>query len=273
MYPPTSTSAIPAHAGKVRRIKCPVHGGKDRNVSLGNGWAKCHSRGCASKDILAALGQTPAAPWTPPAPRPRPALSIAPLPPVSHTAASAYLSGIQTPEGAEVCYQRDDGQRGKHWRNPDKRRNPNVTGDGWQLRRFDPVDPSTAQAVALAEGEKDAATLTAAGLIAFTAPRGAQSLPLADFTELVELAKDKGLPVLLCGDNDLVGREAMRKVRSLLKMNFHLDATNLTGPEKGSVADFPTADLQALIRIKLSDRDPSWQKPGRNRAMYQQFNP
>ena len=61
MYPPTSTSAIPAHAGKVRRIKCPVHGGKDRNVSLGNGWAKCHSRGCASKDILAALGQTPAA--------------------------------------------------------------------------------------------------------------------------------------------------------------------------------------------------------------------
>ena len=70
MYPPTSTSAIPAHAGKVRRIKCPVHGGKDRNVSLGNGWAKCHSRGCASKDILAALGQTPAAPWTPPAPCP-----------------------------------------------------------------------------------------------------------------------------------------------------------------------------------------------------------
>ena len=133
------------------------------------------------------------------------------------------------------------------------------------------MDPASAQAVALAEGEKDAATLAAAGLIAFTAPRGAQSLPLADFTELVELAKDTGLPVLLCGDNDLVGREAMRKVRRLLKQDFHLDATNLIGPEKGSVADFPAADLQALIRIKLSDRDPSWQKPGRNRAMHQQF--
>ena len=177
----------------------------------------------------------------------------------------------RTPEGAGITYQRDDGQRGKHWRNPDKRRNPNVTGDGWQLRRFDPVDPASAQAVALAEGEKDAATLAAAGLIAFTAPRGAQSLPLADFTELVQLAKDTGLPVLLCGDNDLVGREAMRKVRRLLKQDFHLDATNLIGPDKGSVADFPAADLQALIRIKLSDRDPSWQKPGRNRAEYVKF--
>ena len=133
------------------------------------------------------------------------------------------------------------------------------------------MDPSTAQAVALAEGEKDAATLAVAGLIAFTAPRGAQSLPLADFTELVELAKDTGLPVLLCGDNDLVGREAMRKVRSLLKSDFHLDATNLIEPEKGSVADFPAEDLKALIRVKLSDRNPSWQKPGRNRAMYVKF--
>ena len=55
--------------------------------------------------------------------------------------------------------------------------------------------------------------MAAAGLIAFTAPRGAQSLPQADFTELVALAKDTGLPVLLCGDNDWVGRKAMRKVR------------------------------------------------------------
>ena len=77
-----------------------------------------------------------------------------------------------------------------------KRRNPGVTGDGWQLRRFDPVDPSTATAICLAEGEKDASILAAAGLIAFTAPRGAQSLPLADFTELVDLAKATALPVL-----------------------------------------------------------------------------
>ena len=113
------------------------------------------------------------------------------------------------------------------------------------------MDPASAQAVALAEGEKDAATLAAAGLIAFTAPRGAQSLPKADFTELVALAKDTGLPVLLCGDNDWVGRKAMRKVRGLLKRDHHLDATYLFGEEKGSIADLHTKDLKALIRVKL----------------------
>ena len=96
-----------------------------------------------------------------------------------------------------------------------------------------------AAAICLAEGEKDAAILATAGLIAFTAPRGAQSLPGADFTELVDLAKAKGLPVLLCGDNDDVGREAMRKVRLRLKTDFQLDAvsTHRAAPGKGSIAD------------------------------------
>ena len=139
---------------------------------------------------------------------------------------------------------------------------------------FDPVDPSTATAICLAEGEKDAATLAAAGLIAFTAPRGAQSLPLADFTELVDLAQATGLPVLLCGDRDEVGREAMRKVRSLLKIDLHLDAIDITSlaPEKGgSVADLPAKDFLSLIRVKLLDRDPRWQKPIRSRAQYLEY--
>ena len=63
----------------------------------------------------------------------------------------------------------------------------------------------------------------------------------------------------------------MRKVRALLKKDHHLDVVGLTGEEKGSIADFPAEDLQALIRLKLSDRDASWQKPGRNRAMYKDF--
>ena len=90
----------------------------------------------------------------------------------------------------------------------------------------------------------------------------------------MELAKEAVLPILLCGDNDEPGRDAMRKVRSQLKKVSHLDATDLTklAQEKSSVADLPTADLLALIRLELLDRDPSWQKPGRNRAMYQQFN-
>ena len=133
------------------------------------------------------------------------------------------------------------------------------------------MDPASSTAIALAEGEKDAAIMAAAGLIAFTAPRGAQSLPLADFTELVELAKDTGRPVLLCGDNDLVGRDAMRKVRGLLKRDHHLDATYLFGEGKGSVADLLIKDLLALIRVKLSNRNPNWQQPIRNQAQYVKF--
>ena len=138
---------------------------------------------------------------------------------------------------------------------------------------FDPVDPSTATAICLAEGEKDAAKIAAAEyLIAFTAPRGAQSLPLADFTELVDLAQETGLPVFLCGDNDEPGREAMRKVRRLLKIDHHLDTTDLAGPEKGSsVADLPAEDFLSLIRIQLLDRDPRWQKPIRSRAQYLEY--
>ena len=135
------------------------------------------------------------------------------------------------------------------------------------------LDPSTAAAICLAEGEKDAAVLAVAGLIAFSGPRGAQSLPSADFTELVALAKETGLPVFLCGDNDEPGREAMRKVSTLLKKDHHLDTTDVTslGPEKGSIADLPSEDLLSLIRVKLSDPDPSWQKPIRARKQYLEF--
>ena len=279
--------------GRTKRYKCPVHGGKKKSVAVwwNNGpRAYCHSRQCAQADILAALGITNAKSTSGLATYPSrfdklpepihsrsvEVASVKPLPPVTPVQASDYLSGITTPAGAGITYQRDDGQRGTHkrWQTSSgaERRVPGIKGDGWQLRRFDPVDPASAGAVALAEGEKDAAILATAGLIAFTAPRGAQSLPGADFTELVALAKETGLPVLLCGDNDLVGREAMRKVRGILKKDHHLDATYLFGEEKkGSIADLPTQDLKALIRLELLDRDPIWQKPGRNRRQYQQY--
>ena len=252
-----STTTQPAHfTGTKRRYKCPVHGGSNLSVAVGyidgRAWAKCWSQGCSSEDILAALGITSSQPftWTPPPPRLQPAISVNPLPPVSHTQALDYLLGIRTPEGSAIQYQRNDGLSGRHWRSDTKRRNPGVTGDGWQLRRFDPIDPSSATAIALCEGEKDAATLATAGLITFTAPRGAKSLPSADFTELVALAKAKALTVLLCGDNDDPGHEAMRKVRTLLKKDHHLDTADVTslGPEKGSVADLPAKDLEALLR-------------------------
>ena len=99
------TITQPAYfTGTKRRVKCPVHHGNNLSVAVGyidgRAWAKCWSQGCASKDILAALGITndSSIPWTPPpAPRPRPAVSIAPLPPVSPFAASKYLEGILRP--------------------------------------------------------------------------------------------------------------------------------------------------------------------------------
>ena len=134
-----------------------------------------------SADILAALNlsNSPPVAWTPPPPpRPRPTGSVETLPPVSPFAASIYLKGIQTPSGSSIQYQRDDGLSGHHWRSDTKRRNPGVTGDGWQCRRFDPADPLAAAAICLAEGEKDAAILATAGLIAFTAPTRCPELAL-----------------------------------------------------------------------------------------------
>ena len=64
----------------------------------------------------------------------------------------------------------------------------------------------------------------------------------------------------------------MRKVRRLLKTDLHLDAIDLAGPEiSGSVADLPAEDLLSLIRVKLSDLDPRWQKPIRSRAQYLEY--
>ena len=264
-----------------KRYKCPVHHGKNRSVAVGfiNGraWAKCWSRDCASADILAALNlsNSQSIPWTPPPPpppAPRSTTSTAPLPAVSPVQAAEYMKGVLTPAGATIYYQRNDGRRGKHWRNPDKRRNPGVTGDGWQVRRFNPNDPSAAVAIALTEGEKDAAQLSAAGLIAFTAPRGAQSLPSADFTELVELAKDKGLPAdSICSDKDLEATVmAMRNgIRALLKMDFHLEADNLN-LRRGTrlLADLPPKTMDRHLAMGVKHLETAISRHRRNRGRY-----
>ena len=111
-----STTTQPAQfTGTKRRYKCPVHGGSNLSVAVGyidgRAWAKCWSQGCSSEDILAALGITSSQPftWTPPPPRLQPAISVNPLPPVSHTQALDYLLGIRTPEGSAIQYQRNDG--------------------------------------------------------------------------------------------------------------------------------------------------------------------
>ena len=102
--------------------------------------------------------------------------------------------------------------------------------------------------------------------------RGAQSLPGADFDEIVGLVKDTGLPLILAGDNDQPGLLAMRKVRDLLK-DRHIDSVDTArcGTAEGSIADLPTEDLQALLRLLLADHKQQWLKPVRNSAKYERF--
>ena len=272
------TTATSVSTPKIRRIKCPVHGGKNLSAAVGythgRPWAKCHSRGCASADILAALDLTPSPSslLRLPRPTPTPTSSTTPLLPVSPAQASQYLSGIRTPHGATIAYQRNDGQRGKHWRNTDKRRNPGVGGDGWQARRFNPQDPATAVAITLTEGEKDSAVLAQAGMVSFCAPRGAASLPGADYAELVETAKETGLPVILAGDRDGVGVGAMRRVREQLrKQGLNPIDTASHAPLKGSIADLPTEDMLALVGMLAKPQDSNWKKPWRDTRQNKQF--
>ena len=101
----------PAHivTGKIRRIKCPVHGGKNLSAAVGfndgRAWAKCWSRDCASADILAALNLTPSPSIRLRLPRPTPTPTITPpLPPVSPAQGREYLEGIRgQAEGRGCC--------------------------------------------------------------------------------------------------------------------------------------------------------------------------
>ena len=162
-----------------RRYKCPVHHGKKPSVSVGfidgRAWAKCWSQGCAQSDILAALGITnsPSIPWTPPpAPRPRPAFNVDYLLPVSPNAASKYLEGILRHRLARQSSTNATTDRlvviGGATPSGETQASLATAGNLGGLTQW---TPSTAAAICLAEGEKDAAILAVAGLIAFAAPQ------------------------------------------------------------------------------------------------------
>ena len=113
-------------------LKVPGPPREKPSVSVGfigdRAWAKCWSHGCSQSDILAALNlsKSPSIPWIPPpAPRPRPTISVETLPPVSPFAASEYLKGILTPSGVKggekvyhcgggIVYHRHD-EKGLNW--------------------------------------------------------------------------------------------------------------------------------------------------------------
>ena len=94
----------------------------------------------------------------------------------------------------------------------------------------------------------------------------------ADFTELLGEVKATGLPLILAGDNDTVGRKAMLRVaEQLRKEGLHPIDTAGLAPHKGSIADLDALDLHALLRLQLRDLDIRMVKPVRNRKLYKEF--
>ena len=83
-----------------------------------------------------------------------------------------------------------------------------MTGPGWQPRRFDPHDLDAATAIVIAEGEKDAAYSALAGFVAYAMPGGSTRAESADWSIVAHAAHALGLPVVMAGDNDDVGRKA-----------------------------------------------------------------
>lgn len=220
------------------------------------------TEGIALDVYLAMLGLGPE-PKQKPAPRPQNARS---LPPVTPRDSYDYLLGMDTAKGARIAYQHGDGRKGEHTRAAGKQtRNPGITGEDWQVRRWNPVDVDDAPAIIMAEGEKDAATFALRGYIAFSAPRGAASLAQADFAELVHLHRNTSLPVVLAFDKDDAGQQAERRVAWLLgEQNMLTVKLSRVGPEKGSIADLPVDEMDSVIATAIHPSiDMEWLKPPR----------
>ncbi len=128
-----------------------------------------------------------------------------------------------------------------------------------QLLAADPSRP-----VFVVEGEKDADSLHALGLVATTNPMGADAgtgekkwLP-----EFSESLRDRA--VVLTPDNDDSGRKHVQTVaRSLAGIARHIAILELPGlPEKGDVSDWLTIsgnDKEKLLRLALDA--PEWEAP------------
>lgn len=127
--------------------------------------------------------------------------------------------------------------------------------------------PAVRQAVAeglpvfVVEGEKDADTLTAHGLVATTAPFGAGKWPAEeDFNRHFD-----GADVIILPDNDETGRKHAQQVAHTLKGYVkRLRVVELPGlPEKGDVTDWLEAGHTVDELLHLAQQTPDWEpKPG-----------
>lgn len=167
-------------AGGQWSARCPAHEDRAPSLSLrqieGQALVHCHA-GCATADVLAALG-----------------LTLGDL--------------YDEPRGA--AYRYDDG-RVVH-RSPDKRFRQSNTEGRPSLYRLGKVTAAVAagQTVYLCEGEKDVHALESVGLVATTSPMGSANWSKVDPSPLA------GATVVIVADNDEPGRRYAAEAKASL---------------------------------------------------------
>ena len=194
---------------------------------------------------------------------PPPPADAGELAPVSANDSELYLARMDRATGGRIQYRNRDGRLAAHTRSAGKRvRNWGMTGPGWQPRRFDPHDLDAATAIVIAEGEKDAAYSALAGFIAYAMPGGSTRAESAAWPIVAHAALDLGLPVVMAGDNDDVGRKARKVVTDALAA-FGVKALALSlaaSDPGGSPVDLP--DFAERVAELIAPAD-SWVRPRR----------
>lgn len=245
----------------VLRAGCPAHGGEDPNLSAkyegDKLLIKCHSHGCAFRDIVGAIHERLGTAPSDDVPITRPSKPHAARPEKKRSVRRQTWD-VRDEAGNLVAHHvRDDLPDGKkivRWQMP------NGT---WKLDRGTAELPLygadvAAQApwnapVVVCEGEKATDALRAAGFYAVGTVTGAEGVP-----DAAALAVLKNRPVVLWPDNDQVGYEHMGRVaEGLVGVAAEIRWLEWEGaPEKGDAADHPPEGLAELIASA-----PRWSKP------------
>lgn len=229
--------------------RCPVHDDATRSLSVGQGdkgvVVKCLA-GCETRTVLEAVGLT-FRDLFPPETRQRGKGHVAATYPY-HDAEGALLFEVVRLEPKAFRQRRPDGAGGWVW---------SLKGVRRELYRLPQVLEAVRERrrVYVAEGEKDADRLAALGLVATTAPGGADKWA-RHYTEALAGAAD----VVVLPDNDEAGAKHAAKVCAELDGKADLvRVLELPGlPPKGDVSDWLAKGGTAEALELLADEARPW---------------
>lgn len=233
-----AASAYGFKSGSTWRLPCPVHDGKDKNLSIwdtpdGQIGARCWSHECDYRAIIAALGVEDQRVY-------RLACAVCGLATETRNAMT-HTATYYTAAGDAQCVHRYGdkkglpgiyGERAEHLR-----------GQAYQILEW-PVDGYDGRPVVV-EGEKTAAAVQGAGVIAYSWMGGAGRAGHTDLTPLG--GQDE---VVLWPDNDLPGLNAMRAIADgLARLGVAVawvDQSDIPD-DFGDAADMSDADIRDRV--------------------------